>query len=245
MTPQTSGLELRLTNKHATVIGATGLIGSELVRLLDRSAAYVQVNVLARGPRPGSLSKKVEWRSMPKLDAFRAAWPAHDTEEEMCVAVQQVLPKGDDFFSCLGTTRATAGSLSAFRFVDLGINTAFAKTAAQLNYDQYSLVSALGADPRSYLAYSKAKGELELAVSVLPFWAVHLYQPSLLIGSRDETRLGERVGAAMLGGLAKLGIAREASFQGIAAGAVARAMVAGAQRSKPGLRRYVRADMVV
>ncbi len=237
-------MEVRISNKRATVIGATGLVGRELVALLDAHPAYVAVDVLARSPRPAGLSDGVNWSPMPRLDRFAGAWPSHAAEAGMTDAIARVLPKGDDFFSCLGTTRRRAGSTAAFRFVDLGINTAFAKTAAQEGYDQYSLVSALGADPGSWVPYARTKGELELAVAVLPFWAVHIYQPGLLVGDREESRLGESVAEALLGGLSTIGIARSADFQAIGARVVATAMVDGAQQTEPSVRRYRRADML-
>lgn len=239
-----SALKLRVSDKTATVIGATGVVGRELVGLLDAHRAYARVYVIARSARPRGLGDKVVWMEMPKFDACRDEWPSRSAQASMVQAVQEVLPTGDDFFSCLGTTRKLAGSAEAFRFVDLGINVAFAKTAAAIGYDQFSLVSALGADPKSWFLYPRTKGELELAVSVLPFWAVHLFQPGLLIGERSHIRIGETVASAVLNGLTKIGIGLEADFQSIEGRQVAEAMVAAAQQTKSRIHRYNRGEML-
>lgn len=240
-----SNLELRVSRKRATVIGATGLVGRELVAALDDHPAYARVVVLARGSRPPALSDKVVWREMPQLDRFASAWPALETQNAMQAAITPVLPQGDDFFSCLGTTRKAAGSVQQFRYVDLGINLAFAKTAAELGYSQYSLVSSLGADPKSWFSYARTKGELELAVGVLPFWAVHLFRPGLLHGEREDTRLGEAFASATLRAMARLGIAARGKFQEISARTVALAMVDSAQQTSPRVHYYYREEMLM
>jgi uncharacterized protein YbjT (DUF2867 family) len=41
--------------------------------------------------------------------------------------------------------------------------------------------------------YNQVKGEIEEAVNDLGFWAVHIFRPSLLLGNRQEQRLGEQI----------------------------------------------------
>ena len=79
-----------------------------------------------------------------------------------------------NIFCCLGTT---------------------IKQAVANGAEQFGLVSAVGADPRSRVFYSRAKGEAEVAVRGFPFRAVYLLRPSLLLGKRREFRLGERIAA--------------------------------------------------
>jgi len=101
--------------------------------------------------------------------------------------------KGDDLFCCLGTTRKKAGSKAAFTKVDYTYVYEVAKVAARNKVNQFLLVSAVGADKASIFFYSQVKGEIEAAVNDLGFWAVHIFRPSLLLGNREEQRIGEQI----------------------------------------------------
>ena len=56
--------------------------------------------------------------------------------------------------------------------------------------EQFVVVSSVGADPASKNFYLRTKGEMERELSKLPFKALHILRPSLLIGKRAEFRLG-------------------------------------------------------
>ena len=101
--------------------------------------------------------------------------------------------EGDDLFCCLGTTRAKAGSAEAFRQVDFDIPLTAARA---FTGRKFLLVSSTGANARSPFLYPRTKGELEAAVSALPFQEVHIFRPSFLAGDRPEKRTVERASIA-------------------------------------------------
>ena len=82
--------------------------------------------------------------------------------------------------------------------------------------------------------YSRVKGETEAAIRQLPYRAIQIFRPSLLLGERSEFRLGERI--AMLGApilpLFLPGPLRR--YRPIAAQAVARAMLRIAREAPRG-----------
>jgi hypothetical protein len=92
----------------------------------------------------------------------------------------------DDAFCCLGTTQATAGSSEAFRHIecDPRIGARLAKTCGA---EQLVIITAIGADPRSPIFYSKIKGEVEAAVAAEGLASTSILRPSLLLGERDES----------------------------------------------------------
>jgi uncharacterized protein YbjT (DUF2867 family) len=96
-------------------------------------------------------------------------------------------------FCCLGTTIKGAGSQDAFRRVDFDYVVAFAKLAKHLNASHIGVISALGADARSSVFYSRVKGEMEAAVLAAGIATTHLMRPSFLDGARTESRPGERI----------------------------------------------------
>ena len=227
-------LRLRTSNKSAVVIGATGLVGAELLRLLNADSAYEHVYAFSRNRKRIAGLTKVSWLEMPDFSEIPYPWPSPQAEAEMQVALASVLPKGEDCFSCLGTTLRDAGSLEKFRFVDYGVNLAFARAAVAKGYTQLGIVSAYGANPKSVVPYSSVKGELELALTVLPFWAVRVYRPGLITGERPRVRVGEKVAKTVLGVLSRVGLFRESKSQAIAGLDIAKAIVHDAQSTVTG-----------
>lgn len=223
-------LSLSRDDKTAAVLGATGLVGGCLVEALLGHAAYERVVVLSR-KRPEREHSKLRWVELP----------AH--AEESIRGAATLLPAGDDLFSALGTTRAQAGSTAAFRDIDYGINLAFARAALAARYNQYLLVSSGGAAPRSLFPYLKVKGELELAVKALPFWAVHIFQPSVLLGERNENRWGERAAKVVGKALDRLTGNLLSTYRPIEGEAVAHAMVAAAQRTTGGVHTHPNVEL--
>jgi len=99
---------------------------------------------------------------------------------------------------------------------------------------QFLLVSAIGADPESRVFYSRVKGETEAAIRQLPYHAIQIFRPSLLLGERAEFRLGERI--TMLGApvLPALLFGRLRRYRPIQAATVARAMLTIAHEAPRG-----------
>lgn len=214
-------MEITKNNKTAILFGASGLVGSNVLEFTLLHGAYRRV--LTFGRRPIDVTH-------PKL--------THNVVDFENPSYFQSLVKGDDLFLCLGTTRAKAGSKEAFYKVDYTFNYQAAKAAVQNGVNQLLLVSSVGADSESLFYYSQVKGELEKAVKELPFWATHIFQPSVLLGERNENRWGEEIAGkigrlidGVTGGLLK-------KYRPIEADVVAKAMVSSAQKLEPGVHIY-------
>jgi uncharacterized protein YbjT (DUF2867 family) len=162
-------------SRTALLAGATGLVGSHVLRLLLTDDAWTHVVTVGRRSVPHQ-HEKLEQRILD-LGALEAV----------------DLPHADDVFCCLGTTIKQAGSQPAFRRVDFDFVVALARAGLRLGAKQFLLVSAIGADPASRIFYSRVKGEAEAAVRQLPYRGVQILRPSLLLGARAEFRVGERV----------------------------------------------------
>jgi uncharacterized protein YbjT (DUF2867 family) len=141
----------------------------------------------------------------------------------------------DDVFCCLGTTIRAAGSREAFYKVDFGHVVGAARATAESGARQLLLVSALGADTRSRVFYNRVKGDAERAIRELPVRATQIFRPSLLLGQREEFRLGERVAAQALAPLSFLLRGRAMKYRPVPATDVAKAMVRVAKLAPPGV----------
>lgn len=162
----------------AIVIGASGLVGSALVNKLVTADHVDKVITLTRRSIIHS-SKKVE-NHIVNFDRLEDA---------------SSLFEADFLFSCLGTTRSQAGSITAQREVDLEYQFKTALLAAQNGIPHYLLISSSGANAKSHNPYLKMKGELEQRVQSLGFKRISIFQPSLLMGQRNELRVAEKIGS--------------------------------------------------
>jgi len=215
-----------MSRRSALLAGATGLVGGHLLRLLLADDTYQKVTILSRRglplTNPKLQQRLIDFDHLADLDA----------------------PKVDDVFCCLGTTIRKAGSQDAFRKVDFGYVEALARVAARAGAKQFLLVSAIGADPKSRVFYSRVKGETEAAVQAVGFTATHIFQPSMLMGDRTESRVLERVGTPLMRAVAFAMVGPLRHYRPIPAVDVAAAMVRTAKKARPGAHVYTYDAMV-
>lgn len=216
-----------MTTRSCLLLGATGMVGGHLLRLLLDDPGYASVAVLTRrtlGLREPRLVEHVVDFDRP--ETYRAHTGV------------------DDVFCCLGTTIKKAGSQEAFRKVDLEYPLAVARAAAEAGAGQYLIVTAVGADARSGIFYNRVKGEVEEALRALPFpRGVKIFRPSMLLGERGEPRPAERIGAAIMAATAPLFVGGLKAYRAIEGKQVAQAMWKAAGSEPAGTRVYEGASL--
>lgn len=195
------------------VLGATGLVGRECLRLLLDDPSVARVVALARRPLSDVASAKlrVEMVDFDRLAAYGALFDV------------------DQIFCALGTTIKQAGSQDAFRRVDLEYPLAAAKLGVEHGARHFLLVSAVGASAGSRVFYNRVKGELEDALRTLPYRSVTIVRPSLLLGDRAEFRLGEQIAK-------RFGWLVPGKYKPVSATRVAEALVTAAREDTAGFR---------
>lgn len=200
----------RAGQRHGRAValaGASGLVGSALLRGLLDDPGVALVHALGRREpklrHPKLVAHLVDFSALPPLVRL------------------------DEVYLALGTTIRAAGSEAAFRAVDFDANRAVARAARAAGATRAGLVSAMGADPRSRVFYSRVKGELEDAVAALGFEGLVIARPSLLLG--DRSRLGQAIRPLESMGMAAgrlVGGVLPRHYRPIAAEAVAAALLA-------------------
>jgi uncharacterized protein YbjT (DUF2867 family) len=199
--------------KTALLLGASGLVGSHLLRQLLESPHYGEVVAFVR--RPLNIQH-------PKLRQEILDFDNPDISKI----------KGDDLFCALGTTLAKAGSKEAQYRIDCTYPYEIGKIARQNGVRQYLLVSSVGADAKTSNFYLKTKGELEEKIRELDFEHFVSARPSFLLGEREEFRLGEKIALVLMKVFAVF-IPRR--YRGIEAEKVARALIAKANEGGVGM----------
>lgn len=165
------------SGKTAILIGSTGLVGSVCLARLLESPVYDRVIAVSRRPVP---------LQHPKLTRVETSFDNLGDALEGQVA--------DDAFCCLGTTIRQAGTKAEFHKVDYGYALAFADAARRQGATHFLLVSALGANAHSPIFYNRVKGLLEKEIEALGYPRLSIFRPSLLLGSRGDSRPGEALG---------------------------------------------------
>ena len=206
--------------KKAIVAGATGLVGGFCVKELLQNDAYSQVIILVRKP--------LDWKH-PKLKQIVVDF---DRLEKIGGQL-----KAQDIFSCLGTTRKKSPSQEAYRKIEFEYAFKLARITSRQKAEKFLFVSTMGADADTGAFYLKLKGEVEEAVSELPFKAVHLFRPSFITGEkgRKERRPLEALLETVLNALGFLFIGPFQKYHPISAQTIAKAMVRAANGKLTGV----------
>lgn len=192
------------------VIGATGLVGREVVRHLTDRTAVDEVVALVRRALPARESVKVSYRvvDFAQLDDLDDAF-----------AVEAVV-------CALGTTARATPDPAAYRRIEVEIPLEVARRARAAGASRFGLVSSVGADPGSRATYLRQKGELEASLQAMGWPRLVIARPSTLRGDRREFRLAEKLGIW-------LGALLPARYKPVAAERVAAELVAAVLRGGP------------
>lgn len=209
--------------KTAVVLGATGLIGQHLVQELLQNEYFSKVRILVR--RPLTINH-------PKADI-----QVVNFNDEKDIAAK--IDIGDVIFCCIGTTRKKVkGNKTEYRKVDYDIPIITARLGIQHGFNQFLIVSAIGANPIAANFYLQLKGCIEEDVTALPFESIHIFRPSILLGKREEFRLGENIGKEVMKAISFVFVGAWRKYKPIPAADVAKAMVAAANREIAGVHMY-------
>jgi uncharacterized protein YbjT (DUF2867 family) len=165
----------KLMQQSALLIGATGLVGSEILNYALHDERISRIRVFVRRST-GIIHPKLDERivDFEKLGEWRSE------------------VQGDLLFSALGTTLAQVGTREAQRIVDYDYQLRVAQAAKLNGVTNYVLVSAPHADPKSKIAYTKMKGDLERDLMKLGFPKITIIRPGLLKGPRSQKRFFEQ-----------------------------------------------------
>jgi uncharacterized protein YbjT (DUF2867 family) len=209
-----------MSTKTATLIGATGLTGNELLTLLLQSPFYEKIRVLVRRPFP---------TNHPKLEKKLVDFSDNDS---LLVAMTSSYV----VFCAVGTTQKKVnGDKVAYRKVDYEIPLHAARFCKMTGCKTFVMVSAVGANKNSNNFYLKLKGETEEAVKTEGPESIHIMRPSVLTGDRKEFRPMEKIS---MGFMKIISFLLPSKFRPIKAKEVAAAMLAVAKDNRPGAHIY-------
>lgn len=199
--------------KKAIIIGATGMVGTQLIQLLIENEEYTEIVSLVR--RESGIKN-------PKLKEHIINFEEPEKWNKLVT--------GDILFSALGTTISQAKTKAAQYKVDVTYQFSVAQIAAKNGVSHYVLISAAGANYKSKSFYLRMKGELEKSIQKLPFEIISILRPGLLAGNRIQNRPAEKISYILLNALNKLGLFKR--YRPIQAHLLAKAMNMATKQKK-------------
>lgn len=193
--------------------GASGLVGREILQALLADPSVAQIHSVGR-------------RELDLNDARL-------TQYRVDFAALPALPAVDECYIALGTTIKVAGSQPAFRAVDFDAVVNTAKAAKAAGAKKLGVVSAMGANARSSVFYSRVKGEMEQALASLGFETLVIARPSMLAGDRASLGQPVRGGEGLALNISRwFGAVIPRNYQSVAVTSVARALLRAVPSSK-------------
>ncbi|RJX72991.1 NAD-dependent epimerase/dehydratase family protein [Vibrio sinensis] len=199
------------TDSKTTVMiaGGTGLVGTELVKLLLEKSPIEQIYALTRKPLPFHHTKLTS--------IIQADLTIHDWDESMATPTIG--------FICLGSTRKQAKSKAELERIDYHLVCSVAQQMKAIGIKKIAVVSSYGASLRTPSHYLRCKGKMEFAIEKMGFEQVTFVRPGPLKGLRDIPRKDEAIVQSVLNACRPILIGRLANFIPITATEVAQSML--------------------
>lgn len=222
-----------MTSKRtAIVLGASGSVGTALLRELFRDDGFGAVVTLSRRSLPEAVAmarsagRTLVEKLVPDMNPTSLAAATIEVARDF---------EGDlEGFSVLGVGAGTANlTLEEHRAVDVALNEAFARALRDSGKVRHlAFMSAAGADPTAKASgsgaagmsrYNRVKGEAEAAVRASGPAIVSVFRPAMIIGSQHTPWLLEKT-------LPLLSFVTPAKYKSINVDQIAKAMLATAKR---------------
>tara|TARA_B000000532_G_scaffold23205_1_gene15790 strand:- start:109 stop:759 length:651 start_codon:yes stop_codon:yes gene_type:complete len=209
-----------------TLFGSTGLIGNEILKLLENDSDFEKINVVSR--RPVELKSRKSSLNIIDFKDFNS--------------YLDVIDGSDIVLAAIGTTQSKVGfNKKKYREIDFDIISNAVKACKEKNVKHFSFVSSAGADINNKSFYLKLKGEIEKEVESKQLNSSTVYRPSLLLGNRKENRFGEKVAQILIPLISFL---FPDNYKPIKAIDVAKAMVTESKKIEPGFKIYHYRDIL-
>ena len=206
-----------VNQKHIPCIaGSTGLVGSHLLKNL--SNIYPRVISLTR--------KKVNY-SKPNIQNIIVNFDD--------LKIESVFKDVDHLYIALGTTRKKAGSAYNFKKVDYHYCINLARIANDCGVKSISIISSVGSDPNSSFLYPMTKGLIEKDISKISLHHLSIVRPGIILGKRNENRIGEKIGKVIFSLIDKLLFGKLSKYKSISADNISKAMIYQVVNSSPGV----------
>lgn len=203
-------------------MGATGAVGTEVVRALLHSGYFGRVTALGRRALgiPGSPSDRLD---NLLVDVFDPA------------TYESRLAGHAAAFCTLGLGQPSKVAREELYRVDVAAAAAFASACRRQGIPHFSLLTAVGANPRSSFYYVRCKGEVEEKVRAEGFPRASFFRPSMIMTPTNRYGLTQAITLAAYPWLDPFLIGPLKPFRSIKVEDLGKAMALNAERPGSGV----------
>ncbi|MDA3928208.1 MAG: NAD-dependent epimerase/dehydratase family protein [Prolixibacteraceae bacterium] len=202
--------------KKALIVGATGLVGKQILLELLANESYESIYVFSRRKLTVTHAKlKVQLHNLDSLNEIKLD------------------VKIDECYCTLGTTLKKAGKEGQIK-VDYQYVYELAKLCKRLSIPKFLVVSSQGANHQSNLFYLRLKGQMEEAIKKLNISTLFIVRPSLITGEREEKRIAETIGSYIYKALNPLMVGNLKKYRPVSGNQIAKCMIDLAQNAEKG-----------
>jgi len=194
--------------KTALIFGSSGLIGSHLLDLIVNDNNYSKIKLFVR-------SKPVN--TSPKIEIIKTDFNNLINHKDSIV--------GDVCFFCIGTTRKNTPDKNEYLNIEYNLPIEIAKIAKSNSVNYFVYVSSIAANTNASGLYLKNKGRAEEELKKLNFLKLSIMRPSILLGTRKEKRVGEKIGIFAMKTLSPLFLGKMKKYKPVKAKNVAKTML--------------------
>lgn len=234
------------STKAAVVLGASGSVGSALIKELIRNGSFKPIVTLVRRSQPDQVALARD-AGVELREALVPAMDPAGLEAATTDAIRSL--EGEVVgLSVLGIGAGTAKlTIDQHRAVDVGLNAAFAralKTSGRVKH--LAFMSAAGANANAPATgsgaagmprYARVKGESEDAVKESGPAVVSIFRPGMIIGSQHTPWLLEKL-------LPVFSFMTPAKYLSVTVEQIAKAMVATSQNTPQQSELYHYPEMI-
>ena len=204
---------------RAVLLGATGAVGRNVLRETLRSPAFANVTTLGRRPvegvdGAGKLTQHVVDLGVPA--SYRDRVAGHTTA--ICT---------------LGVGQPSKSTPEEVWKVEIDYVMGFAAVCKEAGVRHFSLMTSVGANPRSRFAYVRLKGTQEERVKALGFERTSLFRPSMLLTPENRYGPSQAILLALWPRLHPLLVGPLRRYRGIRVEDLGTAMARNAARDAP------------
>lgn len=219
------------STRAAVVLGASGSVGSALIKELIRNGSFKPIVTLVRRSQPDQVAMARD----AGVELRETLVPTMESASLETATLEAIRSLDGDVvgLSVLGVGAGTAKlTIEEHRAIDVELNAAFArglKAAGRVKH--LAFMSAAGANPSAAATgsgaagmprYARVKGESEEAVKANASGVVSIFRPAMIIGSQHTPWLLEKV-------LPAFSLITPAKYKSITVDQIAKAMVATSQ----------------
>ena len=191
------------------MIGATGAVGTEVVRTVIDLPEVESVTLLGRRELTGFSHPKIEQKIVDVLDPGSYRDPLEGARAAICT---------------LGVGQPSKMSKEQFLRIDRDAVLDFGRAAKQAGIRHFQLLGSVGANPRSGSFYLRSKGELEQGLRGLGFERLSLFHPSMILTPTNRYGFSQAVTLAVWPRLRPLLVGPLRKLRGIEVDRLGRAM---------------------